>query len=100
MRTSRHIEVVKSKPKGEAQSRPRLDYVIQEQLVVGKKKRKKKKKRLKKCRAGQLLSSAAGLEPSDRYFASNDVAAGASGVGTWPSAAAPARLRRSLRSRR
>lgn len=96
MRESRHIEVVKSKPKGEAQSRPRLDYVIQEQLVIGK----KKKKKLKKCRAEQLLSSAAGLEPSDRYFASNDVAAGASGVGTWPSAAAPARLRRSLRPRR
>ena len=43
IRTSRHIEVVKSKPKWEAQSRPRLDYVIRNSwsLAGGKKKKVK-----------------------------------------------------------
>ena len=93
------------KAKGEALSRPRLDYVMHKQLVVGKKKKKKKKKErkkknLKKCRPAQRLErncSRAGAPPLSIWLF-NDVAAGAPGLRMEPSEAPLACLHLSLRS--
>lgn len=76
MKASRHIEVVKSKPKGR-----RSRVLVAITSCSNSWLLEEKKKKLKKCRPAQRLRSAAGLEPSGGYFAFNDVAAGASGLG-------------------
>ena len=104
MRTSRHIEVVKSKPKG--RRCPVLVWITSctNSWSLAKKKKKKKrerkKKNLKKWRPGQRRERnciRAGAPPLSMWLF-NDVAAGAPGLRMEPSEAPLACLHLSLRS--